>query len=116
MAVHSDVTDMVSRSPIGDFSEDEFFSGRSPAKGLPRGYQRAAAWIRMTRAPASPDELASEDQVAAAFIDASGSIWTRHQTQMGTRSKRSATFLSFLNREGQHIRRASPLGVEVDYN
>lgn len=98
-----------------DDGPDEFFSGRVPVKGVPGGYRRAAAWIRLIRSPASPEELAAEDQVAAAFMDASGSLWTR-QSQLVTPSNRlTALFFSFLNREGRHIRRPSQPEVEVQH-
>ncbi len=58
---------------------DDFFAGRTLGGSISHPYRRATALILATRAPASSDELAAEDQVVAAFLDASGSLWIEHR-------------------------------------
>jgi hypothetical protein len=57
---------------------EDFFAGRT-LRGRISHPRRAAALIPATRSPASSDELAAEDQLVAAFMDASGSLWIKHR-------------------------------------
>lgn len=58
----------MSPDPFDDSTADAFLAGDIPASNAPLGYQHAADLIRTARLPASPSELAAEDQVVAALL------------------------------------------------
>jgi hypothetical protein len=94
----------MSPNSFDNVTADEFFAGRSPggAASVPAG--RAATLVQWTRSPASGDEVAAEDQAVAAFMDASGSRWTR-QRRFGTPTHwLTAHGLRWLFGAGRHTR------------
>jgi hypothetical protein len=66
----------MSPNRFDEASDDEFFAARIPGGAASFLARRAATLVQRTRAPASCDEVAAEDQAVAAFMDASGSLWT----------------------------------------
>jgi len=101
---------VVAPSRFDDGAADEFFAGRSTSRGSTRGYWRAAALVKAIRRPPTTGELAAEDQVVAAFLDASGSLWSKSHHDPAATHVFMASLSRIWRRNGRHTRQSTEEG------